>query len=132
MSVAFVAVLVVVGAWVLTDAWKIYRRGGDDAEETGRLARWVQSVEIPGTMIEFRVAKVRVSLLFIVPLGFATGMLAATIAVGGFINVPGMMYVLGAPAMVASATELVIAFVMGMVGAPSRTPCTASSTFAWR
>jgi hypothetical protein len=43
-------------------------------------------------------------------------MLAATIAVGGFIGVPGMIYVLGAPSLVASATELVIAFVMGLGG----------------
>jgi hypothetical protein len=60
--------------------------------------------------------KARVSVLFIVPLGFATGMLAATIAVGGFIGVPAMIYVLGAPALMATATELVIAFVMGAGG----------------
>jgi uncharacterized membrane protein YfcA len=116
VSVAFVIVLVIVGAWVLRDAYKIYRQGAGYVEQLGRLARWVQSVEIPGTMVEFKVAKIRVSLLFIVPLGFATGMLAATIAVGGFIGVPGMIYLLGAPSLVASATELVVAFVMGMVG----------------
>jgi uncharacterized protein len=76
----------------------------------------VQSVEIPGTMVTFHVAKTRVSFLFIMPLGFATGLLASTIAVGGFVGVPGMMYVLGAPGLVASATELVIAFVMGLGG----------------
>jgi len=54
--------------------------------------------------------------LFTIPLGFATGMLAATIAVGGFVGVPAMMYVLGAPGLMASATELVIAFVMGVGG----------------
>jgi uncharacterized membrane protein YfcA len=62
------------------------------------------------------VARVRVSALFTLPLGFATGLLASTIAVGGFIGVPGMIYVLGAPSLVASATELVIAFVMGLIG----------------
>ncbi|HSA79074.1 MAG TPA: sulfite exporter TauE/SafE family protein, partial [Nitrospirota bacterium] len=56
------------------------------------------------------------SVLFTIPLGFATGMLAATIAVGGFIGVPAMIYVLGAPSLMASATELVIAFVMGVGG----------------
>ena len=35
---------------------------------------------------------------------------------GGFVGVPGMIYVLGAPGLVASATELVIAFVMGLGG----------------
>jgi hypothetical protein len=43
-------------------------------------------------------------------------MLAATIAVGGFIGVPSMIYVMGAPSLMASATELVIAFVMGLGG----------------
>jgi len=43
-------------------------------------------------------------------------MLAATIAVGGFVGVPGMIYVIGASAMVASATELVVAFIMGCYG----------------
>jgi hypothetical protein len=43
-------------------------------------------------------------------------MLAATIAVGGFIGVPSMIYVLGAPSLMASASELVVAFVMGLGG----------------
>lgn len=88
-----------------------------EEERVGHLARWVQSIEIPGTMIRFKTAKLRVSALFILPLGVATGMLAATIAVGGFIGVPGMVYVLGAPVLIASATELVVAFIMGLGGA---------------
>lgn len=43
-------------------------------------------------------------------------MLAATIAVGGFVGVPGMIYVIGVPGLMASATELVIAFAMGLGG----------------
>jgi uncharacterized membrane protein YfcA len=117
VSLAFVIVLAIVGGFVLRDAIRIYRAGTmSDKEEAGPLARWVQSVEIPGTMVTFKVAKTRVSFLFILPLGFATGLLASTIAVGGFVGVPGMMYVLGAPGLVATATELVIAFVMGLGG----------------
>jgi uncharacterized membrane protein YfcA len=117
VSVAFVVVLSIVGGFVLYDALRIYRSGQQDEKETtSRLAKWVQSVEIPGTMMHFRTANVRVSALFTVPLGFATGLLASAIAVGGFIGVPGMIYVLGAPSLVASATELVIAFVMGLGG----------------
>jgi uncharacterized protein len=117
VSLAFVIVLTIVGGFVLRDAWKIYRSGRTRArEETSRLARWVQSVEIPYTMMRFETAGVRVSALFTLPLGFATGLLASTIAVGGFIGVPGMMYLLGAPGLIASATELVIAFVMGLGG----------------
>ena len=118
VSMAFVVVLSIVGAFVLRDAMNIYRSGTTDShdEETSKLAKWVQSIEIPGTMVTFKVAKVRVSFLFILPLGFATGLLASTIAVGGFVGVPGMMYVLGANSLVASATELVIAFIMGLGG----------------
>jgi uncharacterized membrane protein YfcA len=117
VSLAYVVVLTIVGGFVLYDAVQIYRsRGAGLAEKTSRLARWVQSVEIPGTMMHFKTANVRVSALFTLPLGFATGLLASAIAVGGFIGVPGMIYVLGATSLVASATELVIAFVMGLGG----------------
>ncbi len=120
VSVVFVIVLAVVGSFVLRDAFRMFKQekeGGEDApHEVPKLARWVQSVHIPGTMVYFNALKAKVSVLFIVPLGMATGMLAATIAVGGFIGVPAMIYVLGAPALMASATELVIAFVMGAGG----------------
>ncbi len=123
VSVAFVLVLGTVGALVLRDAWKTHRSGNTHAEEKASpLALWVQSIRIPGTMVYFRSLDARISVLFTIPLGFATGMLAATIAVGGFIGVPSMIYVLGAPSLMASATELVIAFVMGLGG---------SLKFAW-
>ncbi len=117
VSVAFVVILATVGGFVLRDAWRTYKSGDTNAEEkTGKLAKWVQSINIPGTMVYFKSLNARVSILFTIPLGFATGMLAATIAVGGFIGVPSMIYVLGAPSLMASATELVIAFVMGLGG----------------
>lgn len=117
VSVAFVVVLAIVGGYVMRDAVRIYRSGDHHAEEkTGKLARWVQSIHIPGTMIYLKSAKAHVSVLVTLPLGFATGMLAATIAVGGFVGVPSMIYMLGVPSMMASATELVIAFVMGLGG----------------
>jgi uncharacterized membrane protein YfcA len=117
VSAAFVVILATVGGFVLRDAWKTYRSGNTHGEEgIGKLAKWVQSIHIPGTMVYFKSLNARVSILFTIPLGFATGMLAATIAVGGFIGVPSMIYVLGAPSIMASATELVIAFVMGLGG----------------
>lgn len=117
VSVAFVVILAIVGSFVLLDAWKTYKSGNTNAEEkVTKLARRVQSINIPGTMVYFKSLDARVSVLFTIPLGFATGMLAATIAVGGFIGVPSMIYVLGAPSLMASATELVIAFVMGVGG----------------
>jgi uncharacterized membrane protein YfcA len=113
VSLAFVVVLVVVGGYVFRDALKISRSGGE--EQTSSLAKRLQGIYLP-PMIYFRTAGVKISLWFIAPVGFATGMLAATIAVGGFIGVPGMIYVVGASSLVASATELVIAFIMGFGG----------------
>jgi len=116
VSAIFIVVLAVVGSFVLRDYRRLKGAGHDTPAEVPRFARWVQSVEIPGTMMHFKLIGARVSLLFILPIGFATGMLAATIAVGGFIGVPAMIYILGVPAIMATATELVIAFVMGLGG----------------
>jgi uncharacterized membrane protein YfcA len=113
VSLAFVFILVTVGGYVFYDAWKSSKDTGE--EKTSKLALKLQSINIP-PMIYFKKANVRISLWFTIPVGFATGLLAATIAVGGFIGVPGMMYVVGAPGLIASATELVIAFVMGCAG----------------
>lgn len=113
VSLSFVAVLVIVGGYVFYDAWKISKTGG--GEQVSRLALKLQSINLP-PMITFKTANVRISLWFTIPIGFATGLLAATIAVGGFVGVPGMIYVLGAGGLVSSATELVIAFVMGFGG----------------
>ncbi len=115
VSFVFVVVLAIVGTYVLVDAWKLYNSSAQEEKKT-KIAQWVQSVNIPGTMMYFSALNARISILFTIPLGFATGLLAATIAVGGFIGVPAMMYILGAPGLVASATELVIAFIMGFGG----------------
>jgi len=118
VSVVFVVVLGVIGGFVLRDALR--ERRGESIENLHsnktRVARWVQSLHIPGTMVHFKSIGARVSVLVIAPLGFATGLLAASIAVGGFIGVPAMVYILGVPALMASATELVVAFVMGAGG----------------
>lgn len=113
VSVVFVLVLVIVGAYVLRDAIKLTK--GKAEAKTSKLALRLQKVNI-WPMMDFKVAKVRISAWVTVPVGLFTGMLAATIAVGGFIGVPGMIYVVGASAMVASATELVVAFIMGCYG----------------
>ncbi|MFH1596480.1 MAG: sulfite exporter TauE/SafE family protein [Pseudomonadota bacterium] len=113
VSLSFVVILVIVGGYVFYDAWKTSRSGG--VEKVSSLAKWLQTINLP-PMMHFKTANVRISMWFTIPIGFATGMLAATIAVGGFIGVPGMIYVLGASGLVASATELVIAFVMGFGG----------------
>jgi uncharacterized membrane protein YfcA len=113
VSFIFMVVLVLVGGYVLYDAFKL-SKGGEEAK-VSKLALRLQKINIP-PMMYFKVAKVRISAWVTIPVGLFTGMLAATIAVGGFIGVPGMIYVVGASAVVASATELIIAFIMGAWG----------------
>jgi hypothetical protein len=118
VSVMFILSLAIVGGFVFRDYRKLKALGdaADEKPPLTRLARWVQSVRIPGTMFYSRGAQAEISFLFTIPLGFATGFLASAIAVGGFIGVPAMIYILGVPALMASATELVIAFIMGLGG----------------
>ncbi len=119
VSVVFIVVLALVGGFVLRDAIR-EKKGllsqNPDPGRLNRVARWVRNLHIPGTMVYFKSIDAKISFLVIAPLGFATGLLAASIAVGGFIGVPAMIYILGLPALTASATELVVAFVMGMGG----------------
>lgn len=68
-------------------------------------------------MIHFPVADVWVSLWVILVCGLATGYLAGTIGVGGFIGVPAMIYVFGVSAAVAAGSELYLAMFMGAFGA---------------
>jgi len=113
VSVSFVVILIVVGGYVFYDALKTSNSSG--AEKISLIAKKLQAINLP-PMIHFKQANVRISLWFTIPVGFATGMLAATIAVGGFVGVPGMIYIMGVSSLIASATELVIAFVMGLGG----------------
>ena len=106
-------VLVLVGGYVLYDAYKLAKGGGE--AKVSKLALRMQKINLP-PMMHFKVAKVTLSAWVTIPVGLLTGMLAATIAVGGFIGVPGMIYVVGASAVIASATELIIAFIMGAWG----------------
>jgi uncharacterized membrane protein YfcA len=118
VSLVFIVVLAIVGTFVFRDGLNMKRNDAINQDhKTPKLAQWIQSIHIPGTMMSFKcIGNKKVSLLFVAPMGFATGMLAASIAVGGFIGVPAMMYFLGVPAIMATATELVVAFVMGMGG----------------
>ncbi len=113
VSVAFVVVLVSVGSFVLKDAVKSKRSGAE--EKPTRLAKKLQSINL-WPMMNFKQSGIRISFWFTAPVGLGAGLLAATIAVGGFAGVPGLIYLVGMTSLMASATELVIAFVMGLGG----------------
>ena len=116
VSAIFIVTMAIVGGFMLRDYRKLKAMSDEaqKAQEITKLARWVQSVRIPGTMFYSRGARAELSFLFVVPLGFATGFLSSAIAVGGLIGVPGMIYVLGVPAIMATATEMVIAVATGL------------------
>lgn len=114
ISFVFLVVLIFVGGYVMLDAYKL-AKGGTDEIAVNKLALAMQKIKIP-PMIHFKTANITISAWITIPVGILTGMLAATIAVGGFIGVPGMIYVFGVSAVIASATELIIAFVMGCWG----------------
>jgi len=81
---------------------------------TSDLAIKIKRIKIP-PMVTFKSAGV-ISIWFVLLTGYATGFLAGTIGVGGFIGVPAMIYVLGMPVTVAAGTELFLAIFSGFEG----------------
>jgi hypothetical protein len=95
-----------------------FRSGGEQAGEgpSMKIANFLARLRLP-PYVYFPVANVRVSLWVLMGVGLATGYLAGTIGVGGFIGVPAMIYVFGVPTAVAAGTELYLAMFMGGFGA---------------
>jgi hypothetical protein len=83
-----------------------------------KIAEFFERLNLP-PVIHFEVADTKVSLWVLMGVGIATGYLAGTIGVGGFIGVPAMIYVFGVPTAVATGTELFLALFMGAFGALS-------------
>ncbi len=112
-------VFVVILSWV---TWFMYRdiarqrKPGGQVQESGSLAEKIRTMNIP-PMIHFKVANVRVSLWLALLVALATGFLAGSIGVGGFIGVPAMIYLLGIPVYIAAGTELFLAIFSGAQGA---------------
>lgn len=113
ISVVFVVILSVVSILILRDAMR--KRESGEGPST-RLAEFCGKIKLP-PVIHFPVADITASLWIVAPVGLATGYLAGTIGVGGFIGVPAMIYVFGIPAQVAAGTELFLAMFMGAWGA---------------
>ena len=109
ISLVFVLVLSVVAVAILRDALK-HRESGEGPST--QLAEFFNRIRIP-PVIHFRVADVKISAWVIGVVGLATGYLAGTIGVGGFIGVPAMIYIFGIPSVVAAGTELYLAVFMG-------------------
>jgi len=113
ISMVFICILTLVALSMLRDA---FRSTDEGSGPSMRLANFLSKLNIP-PYINFKVADVRVSLWLILGVGLATGYLAGTIGVGGFIGVPAMIYVFGVPTAVAAGSELYLAMFMGAWGA---------------
>ncbi len=114
VSVFFVVTLSIIGYFLLRDAVKTLRQGA--SAPSSRLVDLLGRARIK-PLVYFRVANVHVSLPLMVLIGFFIGFMAGTLGVGGFIGVPAMIYLFGAPTVVATGTELFLAMFMGAFGA---------------
>jgi uncharacterized membrane protein YfcA len=114
ISMVFICILSLVALSMLRDALRPADEGGGGPSM--RIANFLSKLNIP-PYINFKVADVRVSLWLLLGVGLATGYLAGTIGVGGFIGVPAMIYIFGVPTAVAAGSELYLAMFMGGWGA---------------
>ena len=113
ISLVFVCILSLVALSMLRD---ILRSSDESAGPSLRIAEALSKLRL-FPLIHFPVSDVKVSLWVLMAVGLATGYLAGTIGVGGFIGVPAMIYVFGVPTAVATGTELFLAMFMGAFGA---------------
>ena len=118
ISLVFAIILSVVAVSMLRDILKSKGNGEAGAGPSMKIAEYLARLNLP-PVIYFRVADTKVSLWVLLSVGIATGYLAGTIGVGGFIGVPAMIYVFGVPTAVATGTELFLAVFMGGYGALS-------------
>ena len=113
ISLVFVCILSVVALSMLRD---VMRSSDEEGGPSRKIADALARLKL-APVIHFPVADVKVSLWVVMAVGLATGYLAGTIGVGGFIGVPAMIYVFGVPTAVAAGTELFLAMFMGAFGA---------------
>jgi len=118
ISLVFAIILSAVAVSMLRDVMKSAGNGEADGGPSMKIAQYLARLNLP-PVIHFGVADASVSLWVLMVVGVATGYLAGTIGVGGFIGVPAMIYVFGVPTAVATGTELFLAVFMGAYGALS-------------
>lgn len=118
ISLVFALILSAVAVSMLRDILKSKGNGEAGAGPSLKIAEYLSRLNLP-PVIHFGVADTKVSLWVLMVVGTATGYLAGTIGVGGFIGVPAMIYVFGVPTAVATGTELFLAVFMGGYGALS-------------
>ncbi len=114
ISAIFVSVLAIVAVSMLRDITR--SASSESAGPSRRISDSLNRLKL-FPVINFPVSDVKASLWVVLAVGLATGYLAGTIGVGGFVGVPAMIYVFGMPAAVSAGTELYLAVFMGGWGA---------------
>ena len=117
VSGVLVFVLGAVTYMLVMDLWQNSRRRapvGRPLSVKGVMRR-LRPLRVP-PVIRFPASNIMVSLWLVLAIGFVAGWLGGTIALGGFLTVPALIYLLGMPASGAIATDLSLVLVIGVYG----------------
>ncbi len=123
----YIVFLLTVGLFMLRESRKSMKEKADitDARDVVQnpIIRAVQAIKIPPFM-SFKISGItRMSVWVPIGIGFATGLLAGLLGVGGgFIRMPALVYIMGLPTVVAVGTDLFEIIISGSYGA---------LTYAW-
>lgn len=118
----YIAFLGGLGLFMLREARKSLKTRSDitDSRDVvrSRLVQRLQAVNIPPFMAFPTSGITRVSIWVPIGIGFATGILAGLLGVGGgFIRMPALIYLMGVPTVVAVGTDLFEIIISGSYGA---------------
>jgi uncharacterized membrane protein YfcA len=110
MSLIYMALLVWIGTMVLRESRKALaavRAGGEDKIEKTWLVARLSTIRLWPMISLPRSGIASISLWVILGVGFATGVLAGLLGVGGgFIRMPALVYIIGCPTAIAVGTDL--------------------------
>jgi len=120
----YIVFLLLIGSYVLYDYISHVRRQNKIAENGGSapvneetFAMKLQRIKIP-PIVQFKTAGITCSVWLPILVGFATGVVASVLGVGGgFIRMPALIYLCGCNTLVAVGTDLFEVMVTGAYGA---------------
>ena len=107
ISIAYVLFLGAIGAMMLFESVRALFRSTSNVKRSKRKHRSVEWMAAMPFAMKFRTSQLYISPIPPIVLGFAVGILAAIMGVGGgFIMVPAMLYILNMPTRVVVGTSL--------------------------
>ena len=110
MSLIYMALLVWIGTVVLREsrrALATVRAGGEDTVERNKFVQRLSTLRLWPMISLPRSGIASISLWVLLGVGFATGVLAGLLGVGGgFIRMPALIYIVGCPTAIAVGTDL--------------------------